>query len=91
MAWIAGIYLVMSVVTFVAYGVDKRRAVRGKWRIAEGTLHLLELCGGWPGAAVGQIVFRHKRRKLSYMLVFAMIVALHVGAWGMSAYMGWLL
>jgi uncharacterized membrane protein YsdA (DUF1294 family) len=71
----------MSVITFVAYGIDKRRAVLGMWRISEHTLHLLELAGGWPGAIAGQLLFRHKLRKFTYMIVFVAIVALHVAAW----------
>ena len=90
MAWIAGIYLAMSVVTFIAYGVDKRRAVRGRWRIPERTLHLLELCGGWPGALAGQVMFHHKRRKLGYMLVLAMIIAAHVALWIACVHFGWM-
>jgi uncharacterized membrane protein YsdA (DUF1294 family) len=78
---LAAIYAAMSVVTLVAYGIDKRRAILGKYRIRERTLHLLELLGGWPGAVVGQVWFRHKRRKLAYMVVFFGIIALHVAAW----------
>ena len=76
-------YVAVSVVTFVAYGLDKRRAGRADRRIPEIALHLLELCGGWPGALVAQQVFRHKRRKIRYLVVFWLIVALHlgVGAW----------
>jgi len=79
--WIIGGYAVVSLVTFAAYGLDKRRAIRGRRRIPERTLHLLELLGGWPGALAGQTLFRHKRRKLSYMAVFAVIVVLHAAAW----------
>ena len=79
--WIASIYIVMSVMTLAAYGFDKHRAERGTRRISERTLHLLELFGGWPGAALGQVVFRHKRRKFSYMAVFVGIVVLHLAAW----------
>lgn len=32
-------------------------------------------------ALAGQMLFRHKRRKLTYMLVFLGIVALHVAFW----------
>jgi len=87
---IAAVYAVMSVVTFFAYGIDKRRAERGKRRIRERTLHLLELCGGWPGGALGQSFFRHKRQKLSYMLLFACIVIVHIAAWIGGGWMGWL-
>jgi len=74
-------YAVASAATFLAYGWDKRQAMRGGRRARERTLHLLELAGGWPGGLVGQIVFKHKRQKVSYMLVFAGIVLLHVAGW----------
>lgn len=80
-AFIGGTYGVMSVVTFICYGLDKRRASRNRRRISERTLHLLELFGGWPGAVAGQILFRHKLRKLRYMAVFILICALHVVVW----------
>ena len=79
--WIASLYAVVSFVTFVAYGIDKRQAALGRSRISERTLHLLELFCGWPGAAVGQVVFGHKRRKAAYMVVFVGIVVLHLAAW----------
>ncbi len=79
--WVAGGYALASAVTFAMYGMDKHRAIRGRWRIPERSLHGLELLGGWPGAILGQVVFRHKLRKPSYMLVFLGIVGLHVAFW----------
>jgi uncharacterized membrane protein YsdA (DUF1294 family) len=78
------IYALASAVTFVAYFIDKRRAVRGRGarRVPERTLHCMELLGGWPGALAGQSCFRHKRRKTSYMMVVFAVIALHAAAWG---------
>ena len=72
----------MSVVAFVAYGIDKRRAARGERRIPEARLHGIELLGGWPGALLGARVFRHKTRKGSYRIVRGLIVVAHLVAWG---------
>jgi uncharacterized membrane protein YsdA (DUF1294 family) len=44
----------------------------------------MELLGGWPGGLAGQIFFRHKRRKVSYMVVFWGIVLIHVALWGVA-------
>jgi len=88
--WIASVYAVVSIITFAAYGIDKHKARCGQRRISECTLHLLELAGGWPGAAAGQIVFRHKRGKFTYMLVFVGVVAVHVAVWAGCFWMGWL-
>jgi uncharacterized membrane protein YsdA (DUF1294 family) len=84
---IAAVYFVASVVTFVAYGWDKLKASRGGWRVAEQTLHLMELLGGWPGALAGQSLFKHKRSKRAYMRWFWAIVAVHVLAWGVAGWM----
>ncbi len=78
---VLGWYALLSLVTFAAYGYDKRQAKAATWRTRERTLHRLELLGGWPGALAAQRTFKHKRRKATYMAAFWRIVALHVGAW----------
>ncbi len=75
------VYAVASVITFFAYGLDKRAARRGRWRTPEATLHLLELLGGFPGAMLAQRIFHHKRGKVRYLIVFWLIVALHAAGW----------
>ena len=57
------IYLVcINIVTFTLYGIDKRRAIKQRWRIPERTLLLLPLIGGSVGGLLGMAVFRHKTR-----------------------------
>jgi uncharacterized membrane protein YsdA (DUF1294 family)/cold shock CspA family protein len=63
-------YGVMSLISFLMYAVDKGAAESGNRRVPEGRLHLFELLGGWPGALVGQQLFRHKTRKTSFQVSF---------------------
>ena len=57
------VYLaVVNAVSFVVYGVDKRRARKGGRRVSERDLFLLALIGGSVGALVGMRSFRHKTR-----------------------------
>jgi len=90
MVWtvVVGVYAVASVATFVLYGVDKRRAVRGGWRVSERTLHWMELAGGWPGGLAGQAAFRHKRRKGAFMVVFTGIAMIHLVGWAAVVFAG---
>jgi len=77
--WLApALYAAMSVVTFFAYRLDKRAARRRTWRSPEATLHVLSLLGGWPGALLAQVVFRHKTRKQPFHTVFWVTVATNV-------------
>ena len=75
----------MSIVCFAAYGLDKRRAAKGSRRVPERTLQLLAFVGGWPGALLGQKVFRHKTAKLSFLIVFWLAVVLHIAIVGTAA------
>lgn len=52
--------LAVNAVAFVAYGVDKWKARRARWRIPESTLLGLAVIGGSIGAWAGMKVWHHK-------------------------------
>ena len=76
---IAGLYLALSLITFVLYGLDKSAAKSGQWRVAEARLHLFQLAGGWPGALLAQQWFRHKTRKQPFQFIFWCTVLVNCG------------
>lgn len=64
------IYLiVLSLVTFTVYAVDKNRAKQGKWRISEAALLLLSFLGGGIGGYLAMHAVRHKTRKWYFHFV----------------------
>jgi uncharacterized membrane protein YsdA (DUF1294 family)/cold shock CspA family protein len=73
-------YLVMSGITLFAYAFDKSAALNKRWRTQEQTLHFLELAGGWPGAWLAQLMFQHKRRKVSFMVEFWICALINLAA-----------
>src|SRR5690606_2483620 len=79
--WPLFAYLLSSVLAFGFYMHDKRSALRSGWRTPEARLHLVELLGGWPGALIAQQALRHKTRKLSFQMVFWLIVIAHQVVW----------
>jgi uncharacterized membrane protein YsdA (DUF1294 family) len=78
-----------SVIAFIAYGIDKRCAVQNRSRISERTLHLFSVFGGWPGAHLARGFFRHKTLKVSFRIVFWIIVACHLLFIGYGMFFGW--
>ena len=75
--WIPALYLVMSIVGFTAYGLDKSAARAGRGRVSEQTLLTVGFLGGWPGALIAQQLFRHKTRKRTFRRVFWFTVILN--------------
>ena len=73
------IYLVIiNLAAFFIFGIDKRRAIKNRWRIAESTLFLLALIGGSIGAEAGMYVFHHKTRHLRFVIGIPLIFILQV-------------
>lgn len=70
--------LVMSVVAFFAYGADKRKAQKGKWRTPEAVLLGLGFLFGAAGALLGMKVYRHKTKHWYFWAVNFLSLALHL-------------
>ncbi|MFC0168439.1 DUF1294 domain-containing protein [Pseudoduganella danionis] len=77
---LAALYGCASIVSYVLYALDKSAAIGQRRRIAERTLLLWGLCGGWPGAWLAQQTLRHKTRKLPFVLAFWFSVLLNLAA-----------
>ena len=72
-------YLVLAnLVAFAMYGIDKRRAIKNKWRIPEKRLLLAALLGGAFGALWGMILFHHKTKKAKFFLTIPVLFVLQV-------------
>ena len=68
--------IVINIVTFLVYGIDKWKAKQGSWRISEATLLILAVIGGSIGALLGMKVWRHKtmHKKFKYGLPLILII-----------------
>jgi uncharacterized membrane protein YsdA (DUF1294 family) len=63
--WLAFI----NVIAFVLYGMDKKKAEKGKWRIPEADLVGVAGIGGGIGAWLGMHVFHHKTKHTKFRVL----------------------
>lgn len=75
----AAVLLIVNVLTFVLWGVDKAKAKAGAWRIPESVLLLAAIFGGSVGALAGMLVFHHKTQKWQFKLGVPVLLLYHVG------------
>lgn len=59
---LTGYLFIINIIGFALMGIDKKRAVRGAWRISEASLFLTALLGGALGCTLGMRRFRHKTK-----------------------------
>lgn len=62
-------FLIINVLAFVLYGVDKRRSVRNEYRIKESVLLWMARLGGGIGSWLGIKTFRHKTKHAKFRIV----------------------
>lgn len=60
-------YLIfINIVSFIAFGIDKKLAIKNMFRISESCLLFLSLIGGALGGLVGMYFFHHKTKKTKF-------------------------
>ncbi|MBM1022175.1 DUF1294 domain-containing protein [Enterobacter sp. A11] len=70
--------LLINLLTMVMYGADKMAARKGMRRVPEATLLVFGVTGGWPGAILGQQLFRHKTQKQPFKTYFFISVIVSI-------------
>ena len=68
--------LLINALGFLLMLIDKRKAMKNRWRIPEKTLFLTALLGGSIGSLAGMYTFRHKTKHLSFTLGIPAILIL---------------
>ena len=68
MKYFAIYLLIVNAIGFLLMLIDKRKAIRHRWRIPEKTLFLTAAIGGSVGSIMGMYTFRHKTKHLQFTL-----------------------
>ena len=77
--WVLIGYLILvNVIAFTAFGADKAKARKQKWRVPEKTLFALALLGGSLGAWLGMHVFHHKTKHWYFRLFIPLILLVQI-------------
>ncbi len=73
------IYIILiNLITFSVFGIDKLKAVKNKWRIPEKILFLFSIIGGSLGGLLGMYTFRHKTQKPAFKFGIPVILILQI-------------
>lgn len=79
-------FILINIVTFIMYGIDKLKARSRGWRVSELALLLPAVLGGCWGAGMAMLLFRHKTKHWSFriivslsLLVYMVITAVFLG------------
>ena len=72
--------VIINIITFAVFGIDKRKAINCKFRISEAALFGLSLLGGSFGGLAAMYTFHHKTRKWYFRFGIPLILILQIAA-----------
>lgn len=70
--------IIINIITFIVFGMDKFLAKKNKRRISEKTLFLLSFIGGSFLEFIGMFIFRHKIKKLNFYIFNLLFIFIYV-------------
>ena len=71
-------FLIINVITFFFFGIDKIKSRNGERRISEAKLLFLIFIGGGFGGLGGMKFFRHKTKKVSFQAGVIIIISIQI-------------
>lgn len=74
MKYILIYFLAINLIGFLTMWYDKHQAKSGNWRVPEKTLFMLTFLGGGFGTIAGMYTFRHKTKKMRFVIGFPTIL-----------------
>ncbi len=69
--------LIINIISFLTFGIDKKKSKQDKWRTKESVLFILSILGGASGSLIGMIVFHHKISKKKFYIGIPLIFLLN--------------
>lgn len=73
------IYLiVINLITFMTFGIDKFKAKHRLWRVPVAVLLMLSLIGGSLGGLLGMVLFQHKTKKMLFRIGLPVMLIVQV-------------
>ncbi len=66
--------LLINVISFILFFVDKQKAKNRQWRISESKLLFFALIGGSLGEILGMKIFRHKTKTPKFYIGLPIIL-----------------
>ena len=71
-------FIIINIISFLLFGIDKKRAIKKEYRISEYTLISISFLGGAIGSILGMIFFHHKTKKSKFIILIPIALLINI-------------
>ena len=68
MKYLSIVFILLNIISFIMMGIDKRKAIKGKWRVPEKKLWMVAFFGGSIGILIAMRTFSHKTKHRTFTI-----------------------
>ncbi|MCT8137428.1 DUF1294 domain-containing protein [Anaerobacillus sp. CMMVII] len=68
----------INIFSFISMYVDKQKAIKGQWRIAEKNFFIMAIAGGSLGIFLAMRSFRHKTKHVTFKVGIPLIFLIQI-------------
>ena len=92
MKYVVSYLIIINFISFILVAIDKRKAIKNKYRISEKTFFIFSFIGGSLGTLLGMFQFHHKTKKLKFLigipilLLFNILVLYLIKEWSITPF-----
>ncbi len=92
MKYVVSYLIIINFISFILVAIDKRKAIKNKYRISEKIFFIFSFIGGSLGTLLGMFQFHHKTKKLKFLigipilLLFNILVLYLIKEWSITPF-----
>jgi len=71
-------FFIVNIISFVIYFIDKKLAIKHRYRIPERILIMLSIIGGSIGSLLSMMFFHHKTKHMKFIILNPILVCVWI-------------
>ena len=72
-----GYLIIINILAFILFGIDKMKAEKNQWRVSESTFIILGFLGASMRILIGMVIFKHKLSKKKFYIGIPLMLILN--------------
>ena len=78
MKYVVSYLIIINFISFILVAIDKRKAIKNRYRISEKTFFIFSFIGGSLGTLLGMFQFHHKTKKLKFLIGIPILLLFNI-------------
>lgn len=81
MDYLSYYFIIINIINFILFAIDKQKAKKNQWRIPESWLFFTSFIGGSLGGLLAMNIMKHKTSKVTFLIIMPILAIFNFLTW----------